>query len=153
LGWPGVPCLFHSIDVFTFYVVCRTSDFGCDSAALHELFTVTLDRLAKLGKEADEKIASMEDENSRISANRKKEIDRHHRSLQGVRTLCVRGGNEGLRMQQCLFQGGGGILTHFRQISFTPTVSFVKFSLGRFEGLTKLSRMPLTAGARDDRGY
>lgn len=93
-------------DIFTVHIVFRTSDFGCDSAALHELFTVTLDRLAKLGKEADEKIASMEDENSRISANRKKEIDRHHRSLQGVGTPCVRGGDDMLRMHRVCPKGG-----------------------------------------------
>ncbi len=60
------------------------ADFGFDPVALHDLFTVTLDRLAKLGKEADERIGTVQEEGTRAAPQRKKELDRHHRSLQEV---------------------------------------------------------------------
>ena len=63
----------------------RTTDFGFDPVALHEMFTGTLEKLGKLGKEVDDKISTIQDEASKCASQRKREIDRHHRSLQEVR--------------------------------------------------------------------
>ena len=62
----------------------KAGDFGFDPVALDELFTVTLERLARLGKEADERIGAMQEEGRRSAPQRKKELDRHHRALQEV---------------------------------------------------------------------
>jgi hypothetical protein len=62
----------------------KAGDFGFDPVALDELFTVTLERLARLGKEADERIAAMQEEGRRSAPQRKRELDRHHRALQEV---------------------------------------------------------------------
>lgn len=62
----------------------RGTDFGFDPMALHDLFSSTLDKLYKLGKEVDEKIGAIQDDGRKMAPQRKKELDRHHRSLQEV---------------------------------------------------------------------
>lgn len=62
----------------------KTSSFGFDPVALHDLFTGTLEQLARLGKEVDERIGAVQEGGRRTAPQRKKELDRHHRSLQEV---------------------------------------------------------------------
>ena len=62
----------------------KAGDFGFDPVALDNLFAVTLERLAHLGKEADERIGAMQEEGRRSAPQRQKELDRHHRALQTV---------------------------------------------------------------------
>jgi hypothetical protein len=62
----------------------RGTEFGFDPSALHDLFNATLERLGKLGKEVDERIAAIQDDAAKCAPQRKKELDKHHRSLHEV---------------------------------------------------------------------
>lgn len=60
-------------------------DFGFDPVALHELFTGTLDRLAKLGKELDDGVKEMSLDGVKRHQVHKKEMDHHNEALHEVR--------------------------------------------------------------------